>query len=341
MTHHCLCVASSLVLVAGCAGDDPGPPQPLPDLVYIERSGLGGNPDRLVRVAADGSNRRVLTVGPGSTLFSAVAASPDGQSVIYRIQANGPPEEVWFSIPADGGAPSPFPAPFGTLMDWSPDGRYLAWQVYNGVTNVLAISEPGSASVTVLTGDSLSLNDAYWSPDGTRLAFWAGSTSGDAAFLVDLQGHLTPLRIGGRFGTMPTWSRDGGKIVLGYSSASSPESTGVWTINADGTQPRMLSQGSWVPAWWSPVRDEVLMLGGRTLRITSARSGSARPISTLAHAGIPLVNPWSPDGRYVLWPVEGENRTLSVVSLSADGSDSVRVNPDTVYVNGQDWIPMH
>lgn len=188
----------SLLVLLACATEEPPVDETLPSLVYRERDG-GLEPERLVRVNADGTGRQVLVQGTEENFaFQTFAVSPDGNTLIYRASTIGGTSEDWFSIPVTGGTPAPFAAPFGNLVGWAPTGDRIAWLVWDSSTIRLGVSAVGSAEITLLSPDTLAASDASWAPDGTRLVFAAQSFSTGAPtssmYVVDLPVMSHPSR---------------------------------------------------------------------------------------------------------------------------------------------------
>lgn len=101
------------------------------------------------------------------------------------------------------------------------------------------------------------VSDPKWSPDGTRLAF----DSGDDLYVVEADGSHLKRLLGGAFGSgpgVPTWSPDGRRILYFYTPGSPDSFRGeVWSMRADGSDRRLLPNGSccvgeWHPPIWSP-----------------------------------------------------------------------------------------
>jgi dipeptidyl aminopeptidase/acylaminoacyl peptidase len=124
---------------------------------------------------------------PGELLslrsVAAVHVSPDAARVAYVVENNDGPgrpyDQVWLMTLADGksirlgGDKEPSGNP-----EWSPDGRWLAYQGRVGGKAGLAIVRPdgtGAKLLAEMTGTNAPLPGAgrtiAWSPDGARIAF--------------------------------------------------------------------------------------------------------------------------------------------------------------------------
>src|SRR6266545_2843279 len=129
---------------------------------------------------------------------------------------------------------------------WAPDRQRLAFVntiVANGGVWVVRTDGTGARRVTTLSSDS----GPTWSPDGRRIAF-ARRAVGDRfvrLFVVNADGSglavLTPsldIHVAD-----PEWSPDGSRIAFTNGG-------NVYIVNADGSQPRLLTSGRGVT--WAP-----------------------------------------------------------------------------------------
>lgn len=203
---------------------------------------LGGN---LTTMNVDGTDYRVVDEEIGS--ISPAAPSPDGQTIafdrggepwLYRLDGN--------LEPIDFGA---FGLPAGKVgfPEWSPDGKMLAWKVYNqdGTSGVAVLDLVQGKGVllhpyTILGGTEM-YAELAWSPDGQWLAVVnQAEIAGERVSLWVLRvDGSQEYYLGGRTSS-PVWSPDSRYLV--YSQSPSDASA------FDESQTMLVEIGNWQPS---------------------------------------------------------------------------------------------
>jgi WD40 repeat protein len=151
---------------------------------------------------------------------------------------------------------------------WSPDSARIAVSLADGELTAVNRDGPGRTTISRLLSNAGS--GAMWSPDGSRFAYIVGadaqcpsaSHGPDCALEMDLTIMSFPLERaipeelgpGGRclcLGTYPSlgWSPDGTKLVLVLSL----DDGGLFVMNADGSDLRLLLDGWASAVAWQPV----------------------------------------------------------------------------------------
>jgi len=146
--------------------------------------------------------------------------SPDGSRVAFSSKQTGRPE--FYVASSDGsGSPEFLPATdaqWKYLRDWSPDGKFLVFRVFDPVTK-------GDIWILPMSGDrkpELYLKTPYEesagrvSPDGRWLAYTSNESGAGEVYVQSFPKPGKKVRVSGGGGSGPTWSR-GGKELL-YST---------------------------------------------------------------------------------------------------------------------------
>jgi Tol biopolymer transport system component/predicted Ser/Thr protein kinase len=159
-----------------------------------------------------------LTFGPGRKLWS--VWSPDGKFIAYGGTSKG--RATLFRQLADGsGTPEAlltFGPEIGTcpVVDWSPDGRYLSYDVFNlkdsreenWVLPLLGDRKP--FRVTPLDANQY---DGNFSPDGRWFAYFSYETGRPEVFVVPFPGPGGKYQISQAGGWLVRWAQ-GGKLFF-------------------------------------------------------------------------------------------------------------------------------
>lgn len=298
-THPLLLVMAACCLaMAACGGgsgaQDPPPPMASHDLVFDGENADGTR--HLYRVALDGT--APLRLGAG---ISGVRPQPraDGKALVY------------FSFPTDTE-----PAALMLVDDFNQPP--VALSTIAGVPQI----EP------------------TWSPDGTRIIYTSllDDPGGDI-FVGSIedrrltqprnltprtpeqqqQGFIDPDRT-------PSWSPDGTQIAFTAYRAGTPT---IWVMNADGSNPRQVTQagnyGDYYPSWSPDGR----MLAFHRTDIVTARVGvvavnGATPPEFFAFAGKAYAPAWSPDGSRIAFVGDAADE-LDIYVFTTRGQPVLRV----------------
>jgi Tol biopolymer transport system component len=197
---------------------------------------------RPISVATDGSH----------TGTEAFQLSPDGTTLAYMdsgyvhtVRVDGTDDRV---LTGAGNTNT------GDAMDhvaWSPNGSQLAYS-FGG--NIYVMNADGSDQHLVTHAPG-GLGDFYptWSPDGTTIAFWEGTPSGEDGGPSDSEiytvpatgGDATQLTNNDVSNIEPAWSPDGTRIAYWNGG-------GLYVMRSDGTHERSVygtPGGAWAPSW--------------------------------------------------------------------------------------------
>jgi Tol biopolymer transport system component len=233
-----------------------------------------------------------------------------------------------------GGARSP-------AQTGPPPGRLLIARITTEAPDLVTVAPDGSGEEPFVTGATFELRQV--SPDGSRIAVVAASpegplvggtigVDGSGLSLFEPAGPSLNLACG-------VWTPDGGLACEGWDDRTGRN--GLYTVAADGSDPRRLTRERDVPCDYAPdgsrlafVRTDRLGTVG-TLMVMDADGGNVRSlVGSVPLSGLPC--DWSPDGRWIL--VGRSYGTLRLVS--PDGSSEV-LDGEGIdgFVPGGTWSP--
>ena len=182
---------------------------------------------RLWLVNADGTELKQVTKQDTDDQDVDPMFSPDGKSVLFTSTRGGQ-AGVWH-MALEGLKPERLCD--GDQAEWSPDGKKIALRRNE---RILIRNLTSGTEKTVSPEDWPHCSGPAWSPDGKSLAFAARWESGNAIFIVPVEGGK-PVKVYDKQGACePHWSPDGTRIV--YETE-----THICTINPDGTKNRVIT----------------------------------------------------------------------------------------------------
>ncbi len=297
-------VMFGLVLTALAAASSGSFPPPGKVVYTVATPSPGVAPYTLFTARTDGTGVTQLT-SPGPRRDFEARWSPDGQRVAFtRVEPDGVYSTIWV-VNADGSeAHLVGEGGYAEHAQWSPDGRWIAYQVQGAfgtgggrddTTYDLWIVRPdGSGDRALDAGAAYGSSEPFigygngwaWSPDSKQIAF----VYNDEPVESDLGGHVVAvlnIATGNKrmrtTGSYPVWSPDGKSLVV-----------------TDRCR-----------LWLMPVK------GGKRTPLTPRTKNNYECQSDLA---------WSPDGRSIAW-TEGDANALWFSVVTPEGRHESRVRP--------------
>lgn len=175
---------------------------------------------------------------------------------------------------------------------FSPDGRTIAFIRSNGQTASLMLVDSDGRHLRTLVPD-VPPQQPSWAPDGRSLAY-----SGGGIWRIDLT-DLTPRRLtdSGDAAAQPDWSPDGTAIAY-WRFERCFRCSGIWVVNADGSNARELVQDGRRPIWSPDGTKLALSLASQAGLVIGLDGRTLVP-------GAGGYATWSPHGAYVAYTGDG------------------------------------
>ena len=259
----------------------------------------------IVGVDPETGTRRVI-VSADHLSRSAFAWSPDGAEVVFERKDAARCRVVVRTIATgqERVLARCTPSNLGTSVDWSADGRWIAFSTQSnagpgGAVVSATLIHPDGTGERLLTdtdGFPIAVGPFSLSPDGSAIVF----STGRQIYTMNVDGT------GRRFlsvGMSPDWSSDGAKIGFsrdprGRNTSGDPFIWQLWSIAPDGTNLTKLHAwkhcciGGWATGpVWSPDGSQIAAVALNQLRAIATDGGGER---ILGKAGYPHVPVWRP-----------------------------------------------
>ncbi len=200
--------------------------------------------------------------------------SPDGKTIVFTRENKDIGKRAIWTIPSQGGEEKHLSV--GEFPIWSPNGKFIAFNAklrsFPFKTVLSIIPSEGGDPKELMNHDGF-LRNLDWSPDGKYIAFSYSRRKNDKnpiqgsrldiedIYIIPAKGgkpkRITKMDKKGFKFTSPRWSPDGKKIAFRildyetYAKRGQGEPIGIWTINIDGSGPKLIAQGldGWELSW--------------------------------------------------------------------------------------------
>jgi Tol biopolymer transport system component len=217
-----------------------------PDGTHIAFQTSESNAYHVYTMAADGSDRRLITQGTNDDRHP--VWSPDGTMLAIDTGTELKREIALVDLSSGGRTTITSLGAFSSFPSWSPDGTRLSFYVYqNGTLDLWTVNKDGSKPVQMtqtLASENKSqctfaCHGAAWSPDGSRLAY----ADGDQTHVYTMrsadgtdQQKVSPDDPTGR-SHFPEYLKDGRLAYVTEHINPGQSWTDIWAITPGSNQP--------------------------------------------------------------------------------------------------------
>ncbi|MCQ6276748.1 PD40 domain-containing protein [Bacillus sp. V3B] len=149
-----------------------------------------------------------VTITEGTNI--AVTVSPDHSQLVMDLQG------VLWTLPIKGGKAKRITDNYvdPSFPDWSPDGKRIAFQSYQGGNYHIWSMKPDGSDIRQLTSGNYDHREPSFSPDGSKIAFSSDRGGSYDIWVLDLEtNELKPWTQTAGNGYQPTWSPNGNEIA--------------------------------------------------------------------------------------------------------------------------------
>lgn len=298
------------------------------------------------------------TVQVGDQLTLGWAASDeDGDALSFLVDYSTDGGSTWLPLASDVTGDSLTVTATPELVSDNAVVRVTVsdgWNTARGVSASFSVRGGGTESKIAFTRGC---GDSWCPPPDVYVVNPDGSGLKQLTSTAQWQGNEIDLRA-----SHPSWSADGTKIAFEGALKATWSSTvydpGIWTINADGTDQRLLYRSAQSNTDtnlrlvqcpdWSPDGRSLLVkahpppgqLEKPGVYVMAADGTDPRKIHTYSGSGFDDCPKWSSDGRRIVFGDRVEsNNDLEVFSIGADGTGLRRLTANTGYDFEGAWSP--
>ncbi len=212
--------------------------------------------------------------------------------------------------------------------------------------------QPDGSNLRRLTQSGGIGSDFAFSPDGSRVAFGAGAEDFQSRDVQVMNSNGTGIRQLTHEAAPPpatfsydqffSWLPDGSAVRYvhnpGHSGPGHAPGYGVWEVNPDGTNPRIVLPGfaPWEPAW-SPDGSHIAWIGGlgdRGVFVANADGTDHRELTD--DPGKDAFPTWSPDGHEIAFVDAGK---IQVIGADGTGRRTLCSTSCGGVPSGPAWSP--
>jgi len=230
----------------------------------------------------------------------------------------------------------------GSDPAWSPDGRQIAFHIWNDGANDIWVMNADGANIKRLTNSPMLELDfgATWSPDGKQVAFtrsfWEEEEFKSSAIcVVNADGTNERTLVKEKLIELRdlSWSPDGKKIV--FARVQVWEGS-IWVMDADGENEKKLAENGFEPCW-SPDGGMIAFESSSGIFVMDADGGRQERLTPERDAWDDQHPTWSPDGTKIAFCSYERDKPSEMYVMNADGSNVQQLTNTPEYEFQPDW----
>ena len=308
--------------------------------IYVKLTGPGPS----LRLTTDPAGDRSPAWSPDGRQIAFLRETSPGVAAVLLIPPIGGPERrlAELRIPPSRDAASAY---FGTTIDWSPDGKYLAVPDQDSSDQrpgifLLSVETGRKQRLTAPPGQAIDDRAPAFSPDGSTVAFerYSASSVTHVFSVPAAAGEPTELSFISGEPRGVAWTADGSEIVF-----SRPD--GLARISASGGEPRRLvgtETNAGEPVISGPARRLAYSRRERDIdiwRLASRAGGEDAPRRLISSTRPDSGPQFSPDGgRIVFW--SSRSGTPEIWICDQDGANALPLTSfDGPHTGTPRWSP--
>lgn len=196
----------------------------------------------------DGENLEQLTDNLGNAYAPEI--SPKYNRIAFTL-ASGNQQDIWV-MRMDGGNARPFTAT-GSAIDpsWAPDaGEILFAGTRQGINSLFTVQASENSKPKRVTGNDVDVggrND--WSPNGDRVAFYAGPNGGHEIYTANLNGEDLIQHTQGGDNLGPSFSPDGEWLAFTSFRTGNNDIFVMYLVDGQTYRLTFDAKSDWQPRW--------------------------------------------------------------------------------------------
>jgi large repetitive protein len=261
------------------------------------------------------------------------ALSPDAKILAYLKD-----EALWLKDLASGDTQKI--SDKGDYPVWSPDGRKLAYAVYdsNWVFRLNIYDVKKKTSVSLTSDQNVNEVSPSWTYDGRKLAFISDRDGEAAVWIRDIASDTLPVKVGSGYNPLEARISPDGRRVAYFDETSSLSSIEI----GSGEVTLIDDKSDGYTAVWSADGARLLNLSNRSgnfnVYVYELGTKKTTQITSLTKDAYDAA--WSPDGAKIALSAYIDSSNMSVSVVPADGSGSaVILKPNAGNVVYLGWMP--